>query len=47
MDVSLHIAGISWGPRSYVKVWMMKQACLLKERDGPGGGEGGDPCTLC
>lgn len=47
MDVSVHVTGISWGPRSYVKVQMMKQACLLKERYGSGGGGGGDPSTLC
>lgn len=47
MDVSVHVTGISWGPRSYVKVQMMKQACLLKERYGPGVGEEHDPPTLC
>lgn len=30
-----------------MKVQMMKQACLLKERYVPGGGGGGDPPTLC
>lgn len=30
-----------------MKIQMMKQACLLKERYGPGDGGGGDPLTLC